>query len=287
MQRYLCVLCGNSFQSEHRRSRKQQALFAEYVWGRQSLKQLAQTTGCSHVWLRQQLDGVEIKGPTLTPQPIVAAADVTFWGREYGVCIFRAPTLKRNLWWQEVTQETPQVYRLGRQTLESQGFTIQAMVVDGKSGVARVFSDMPVQICQFHQVKTVGKHLTRHPKLPAAQELWRIALTLTKVDEQTFTKLLDAWHKRWQEFLNEKTTCSCCPRPIYTHRRLRAAYRSLKTNLPHLFTYLKYPELHIPNTTNCLDGMFSQLKNRLAVHRGLRQDRRYKIIKEILGGERN
>jgi len=33
--------------------------------------------------------------------------------------------------------------------------------------------------------------------------------------------------------------------------------------------------------------MFSQIKNRLAVHRGLRQDRRYKIIGEILGGGEN
>jgi len=51
-----------------------------------------------------------------------------------------------------------------------------------------------------------------------------------------------------------------------------------------LFTDQKYPELNIPNTTNCLNGMFSQLKNRIAVHRGLNKTRRFRIIAEILGG---
>jgi len=73
---------------------------------------------------------------------------------------------------------------------------------------------------------------------------------------------------------------------VYTHRRIRAAYRSLKTNLARLFTYQRHPELNLPNTTNTLDGMFSQIKNRLAVHRGLRRDRRFKIISEILSGKR-
>ena len=283
----MCLACTHSFQSSRKPQKTQRALLNEYVWGRQSLKQLAETTGRSHVWVRNQIDQVKIEKRQRTPQPIVLAADVTFWGRAYGVCVFRAPNLKSNLWWQEVSQETPEVYRQGRHALEDQGWIIQAMVIDGKPCVARVFGDLPVQICQFHQVKMVGRYLTRHPKLPAAQELWRIALSLTKVDEPTFTVSLDEWYKNWQEFLNEKTLCSCCPRPVFTHRRLRSAYRSLKTNLPHLFTYLKYPELRIPNTTNCLDGMFSQIKNRLAVHRGLRQDRRYKIIGEILGGGEN
>jgi len=32
--------------------------------------------------------------------------------------------------------------------------------------------------------------------------------------------------------------------------------------------------------------MFSQLKNRLAVHRGLQRDRRFKVISEILKGKK-
>jgi hypothetical protein len=40
-----------------------------------------------------------------------------------------------------------------------------------------------------------------------------------------------------------------------------AAYKSLQRNLPYLFTYKNYPDLHIANTTNLLDGgVFTQLR---------------------------
>ncbi len=47
----------------------------------------------------------------------------------------------------------------------------------------------------------------------------------------------------------------------------------------------KYPELNIPNTSNTLDGSFTHLKDKVDLHHGLRKDRRYKLIREILMGE--
>jgi len=184
-----------------------------------------------------------------------------------------------------VTEETPAIYAEGLWTLTQRGWDITGAVIDGKRGVAKVFSDMPVQMCQFHQVKTVTKYLTRKPKTRAGWELRAIALQIARSDEKMFTSLLSEWHERWKDFLSERTPCSCCKpnRWPYTHKKLRAAYRSLNTNLPFLFTYQKYPDLHLPNTTNTLDGMFSQIKNRLAVHRGAKQEFRYKIIQKILG----
>jgi len=194
--------------------------------------------------------------------------------------------LKKNIWWKEVDEETPAAYAEGLRELQKRGWKIIGVVLDGKAGVARVFEDVPVQICQFHQVKTVTKYLTRRPKTEAGQELRMLSLQLAKTDESTFSGLLKNWHERWEKFLSERTItdASCEPnRWIYTHRKLRAAYRSLVTKLPFLFTYQRYAEFKIPNTTNCLDGMFSQLKNRLNVHRGARQKFRYKLITEILG----
>jgi hypothetical protein len=51
----------------------------------------------------------------------------------------------------------------------------------------------------------------------------------------------------------------------------RSAYRSLRLNLPYLFTYEKYPELNIPNTTNSFDGCFAYLKQLVRVHRGVKK----------------
>ncbi len=68
----------------------------------------------------------------------------------------------------------------------------------------------------------------------------------------------------------------------YVHKRLRSAYRSLKTNLPWLFTWYDHMDLKIPNTTNAIDGHFADLKNKLRNHDGLSIARKKKFIDEFL-----
>ena len=131
--------------------------------------------------------------------------------------------------------------------------------------------------------KSLGTEpVTKKPKLEAGKELRKITLLLTKSNKKEFTILLNNWFEKWKEFLKEKTVNSDTGKWFYTHKRLRSAYRSLKTNLPCLFTYQKYPKLNIPNTTNSLDGSFSHFKSLLRIHRGLKRERRYKVICEIL-----
>lgn len=158
------------------------------------------------------------------------------------------------------------------------------MVIDGRRGVLGVFSDVPIQFCQFHQVAIVRRYLTSRPKIEAGKELRAISLSSTLVSEETFADLLEIWHEKWHDFLKERTYADDGKHWQYTHRRIRSAYKSLKTNLPYLFTYLKYPKLKIPNTTNSLDGYFSKLKQMLNIHRGLTVRRRYKLIQELLRG---
>lgn len=285
MNRYKCLECGKQFQSGRRDTGKNEALWQSYVRGKQTLAQLAEKHGRSHVTIRRRLDTVSVPAYELTPQPSVFIADTTFWGHEYGVCVFRAHNLSRNVWWHEVESERMAHYHYGRKILESRGWTFLAAVVDGRRGFLSIFKDIPVQICQFHQIKQVTKYLTRKPKTDAGRELRMLALTLTKTDGATFTKALDEWHAKWGEFIEEKTVSEFLngkTKWYYTHKKVRSAYRSLKTNLPHLFTYLKYPELNMPNTTNDLDGSFSALKKKLGVHHGLRRDRRYKVISQLL-----
>ena len=129
------------------------------------------------------------------------------------------------------------------------------------------------------------RYLTTRPKLEASRELKIITDTLPNTNEQKLTDALQGWFEKWKDFLKQKTTDLNTNRWFYTHKKVRAAYRSLKTNLPYLFTYQKYPELNIPNTTNSLDGFFNRLKSLVYVHRGLRPNRRMRIIVEILKGQ--
>ena len=216
---------------------------------------------------------------------MILIVDVTFFSRTNGLCVFREPNTHQNVWWQETVYETTSIYRIGRRHLEKNGFTIQAVVLNGKRGVREVLKDIPVQMCHFHQKQIIRRYLTNQPKLKASIELKDITRTLINTNEKEFTKQLNNWHSKWKDFLKEKTINSETNRWCYTHKRLRSAYRSLKTNLPYLFTYQKYPNLNIPNTTNSLDGYFNILKSLINVHRGLNSERRYKIVIEILKGK--
>jgi hypothetical protein len=218
----------------------------------------------------------------ISPRSIVVAADATFFSWAEGLLIFREPNLKQNLIWKEIHTETSGQYQQLKLELESQGFAICAVVLDGRPGVREIFNNRPVQMCHFHQVAIVRRYLTGRPKLEAAQELMIIARQLTRSNEKYFSELLAAWHSQWQAFLKERTINPFTGRWFYTHKRLRAAYRSLKNNLPYLFTYQKYPELNIPNTTNSLDGYITTLKNHIRIHRGIQPEKRTKIINQIL-----
>ena len=195
--------------------------------------------------------------------------------------VFRSWDLKQNLYWTEVASETALAYH-GKQILEGLGYTFDAIVLDGRHGIRGVFGDIPVQLCQYHQIATIRRYLTNRPKLEAGKELRIVSLALPELDEPTFTGVLNEWYEKWCEFLKEQIYTENKQHWQYTHRRIRSAYRSLRHNLPYLFTYQKYPELRIPNTTNSLDGSFSHLKDLLRIHRGLKRQRRWRMIQEVL-----
>ena len=152
---------------------------------------------------------------------------------------------------------------------------------NGRKGVKEVFSDVPVQMCQYHQLMILRRYLTMNPRLEAGKELRIISKNLCNVNWSEFELLFARWCKKWANFLKERTY-NIDGKWHYTHRRLRSARRSLMTNLPYLFTYQDYPELEIPNTTNYAESFHSKIKDLLRVHRGFNSALKQKIIKEIL-----
>ena len=117
------------------------------------------------------------------------------------------------------------------------------------------------------------------PKLEASKNLKKIVSRLTQTTEKNFTQKLDDWYAFYKDFLEEKSMSSTTGELNYTHPRIRAAYRSLRTNLPYLFTYKNYKKLYIQNTTNALEGgVFSHMKNMISLHRGLRKSLKIKLV---------
>ncbi len=235
--------------------------------------------------MQKRLDEAKLKHDPVSPKPLVLVVDVSFFSRGDGVLVVRSPKLKRNVFWSFVKGENPLMYRDARRTLESEGFIFLGIVLDGRKGVREVFSDIPVQMCHFHQKQILRRYLTLKPKLEAGQELLALGRILPFSKEDDFTCLLDDWFLRWEDFLKERTYADDGKHFHYTHKKIRSAYHSLKNNLPYLFTFQRYPELHMPNTTNTLDGYFSQMKKLLRVHNGLSEERRNKVVEEILNGK--
>jgi len=165
--------------------------------------------------------------------------------------------------------------------LESQKYIIDGIVVDGRKGVFEALSSRyPIQMCQFHQKQIVRRYITNSPQTTAGIELKAIVTELPNCDYQWFEILLDIWEFKYGRFIKERTVNTETKSWFYTHKRLRSAYRSLRKNLPYLFTYQKVKNM--PNTTNSLDGFFAHLKDAVSVHRGLKLHRRTKLIEYLI-----
>lgn len=252
------------------------------MWKRQTIKDLGERYKKSRDTIRKILDRAEITpAAPIEPQSCVCVFDASHFGTDT-LLVARAPAIKKNLGWAWIPHETKEAYAGLRTHIEGKGFQLTAVVLDGRTGIPKVFGDIPVQICQFHQLQIVRRKLTLRPETEAGQKLLSLVFSLAHTEEKIFTRELNAWHREYEKFINERTYTLSTRRWRYTHRRVRSAYVSLKRNLPFLFVYQKYPELNIPNTTNSLDGYWGRLKNLLSAHRGKSKERIRKMVNEIL-----
>lgn len=106
---------------------------------------------------------------------------------------------------------------------------------------------------------------------------------LKETDKESFLCWIERWHDKWKTFLNEKTENILTGEKTFTHERLRSAYRSITRVQEYLFTAHKLSPPHISDlTTNSLDGYFSHLKAKLAVHRGASMSTQVKLISILI-----
>lgn len=257
-------------------------MWDEYLRGKQTYLQLATKYKCSKRTIQRKIDLYQLSIKPKEPRKVVVLMDTTYWGKSFGVMLFKDATTKENLLKYYVKNETNFLYKKGIEELVNKGYIVTAIVSDGRKGLAQSFGSIPVQMCQFHQVAIIRRYITKHPKLEASIELKELVAMLKLTDKESFEGALLTWFTKWESFLNERTTSIETGRSYYTHKRLRSAYRSLKNNLPWLFTWYDYIELNIPNTTNAIDGHFADLKNKLRNHNGLSMKRKIKFIDAFL-----
>ena len=264
-----------------RRSTSPQSLYEEYVKGKQTLSEIAEKHGISVSTVQRRMRKVHSTRIVSKYNEVVILMDATYWGRDFGVLLIVDAYRKRLLWRKFLDKkETIADYLEGIEWLRENNFIIRGIVCDGLRGLAQSLSQYKVQYCQFHQVKTAVEYLTKNPQTEAGQELLKIAYLLCHTDKESFEGMLEMWHTKWDRWLKQRTLDRKTGKKVYTHRRVRSAYFSMKRNMKWLWTYYDYPDTPIPNTNNILEAINTDLKSKLRVHNGMSKRYRKLFIDE-------
>lgn len=259
-----------------------EAAYEDYTIHKQTYAELEIKYATSENTLRKYFDQLKVQKPLITvyPEPVNLIFDTTFFKRSLGVMVFRKPG--KNISWKYVETEKLSFYLEELLKLKGLGLSFKSFTIDGRKGLIRLlqihFNTIPIQLCHFHQVQTVTKYTTKNPKTECGKELRKLILNLKKLSKKDFIEQFKNLKNKYQNFLKEKNE-----QGKFQHRRLRSAFRSIKTNLPYLFTFEDYSELEIPTTTNSCDGSFGQWKYKIKLHRHLNLDRKKQMIDKILG----
>lgn len=279
---YKCKTCGKQFLGGHRRDKSQ--VINDYVDGKQTLAQLASKYGVNERTIRRDLEGMRYVRKIAKYKDVTIQMDTTYWGRGFGLMVIRDVLRGNVLWHKYVHHETIAQYVEGVEWLKSHRFRIYGAVIDGMKGLPQALWPIRVQMCQFHQMLIVRRHLTQEPDLEASSELLNLVNMITKTDKESFIGAFNEWYEEYKDVVNERVRDKRIKRktPPYTRPRLRSAYLSLKRNMPLLWTFYDYPKTGLPNTNNALEGLFSDLKTKIRVHRGISREHRKKLLDEYI-----
>lgn len=157
------------------------------------------------------------------------------------------------------------------------------------ASVDAYFPDTAYQRCLSHIKRELCRLLPLRSPYEATRELRRIAQEIMYIYDPSYlydwTIKLNIWVEKYSSFLKEKTIgVNTRKKWWYTHGNLRSAIRLLTQNHEYTFSYLKNPFL--PKTNNSLEGINSQIKTKLGIHRGMKFNQQVSFIFWLLSFSR-
>jgi hypothetical protein len=279
---YKCKDCRRQFKGGHRRNKSQ--VITDYVEGKQTLEQLSIKYKVSIRTIQRDLLGMRFVQKISKHKDVTIQMDTTYWGRNFGLMVIKDALRNKILWHKYVRNESIRDYMEGVDWLKSRGFKIYGAVIDGIRGLSNALYPIPTQMCQFHQILITRRYLTQDPDVVASKELLNLVKDITRMDKESFIGAFDEWYERNKDVLNERVSDKRIKRktPPYMRPRLRSAYLSLKRNMPWLWTFYDNPETGLPNTNNALEGVFSDIKSKIRVHRGISKNNHKRLLDEYI-----
>jgi len=225
------------------------------------------------------------------------------WLRRNGVVlIHRDVTNKENLFWSFHKNESygalhKDLTKLSKLISQSGCNYPVGVVSDWKraivTSVASHFGPIPHQRCLSHVLRLAKKLLPKNSPIEATLKLREIALHLKNVSDdnqkEQWKEKIFHWEEQYGYLLKEKTVGlpENKKKWWYTHGNLRRGYRLLSYDQEPLFVYLT--NSLIPKSNNSLEGVNSQLDQRLGSHRGMQINQQISFVFWHLtfGGEGN
>jgi hypothetical protein len=200
---YKCYICKKQFSEGSRLNSVM--IWEEYTKGKETYEQLAKKYSCSQRTIQRKVDLHIVTVPEKHPRKVVVLIDTTYWGRNFGVMLFKDAYTKEDLLKYYVKTETNSLHIQGVKELQSKGFEVLAIVCDGRKGLLQSFDKVPLQMYQFHQVAIIRRYITKNPKIFASIELKEFVALLKMTDKESFEGGLELWFTKWESFLNERT----------------------------------------------------------------------------------
>ena len=284
-QRYKCLNCGHVFQNKSRQKNIEVTkLWNEYCFWKQNYFELSEKYKVTIKTIQKKLDEYIFIPPLVIPTEIILLIDTTYFS-DFWIMVFKDYKSKKVIHYKIVKNENNTDYKNWVKELEKQWWKIKAIVSDWRKWLLTWFPNIPTQMCNFHQVAIIRRYITKTPVLEANKALNWISSLLVRTDKETFSYYLELYWEKYKDFLQEKGINKNW-KSYYIHKRTRSAYNSLKNNLQYLFTWYDYMwQIEIPNTTNWLEWLFWHIKPKISLHRGLKKERKIKLILSLLYGK--
>lgn len=319
-QRYKCMNCGYIFRSSRRvsgvKSQENHQLFQDYALHKQTLSELADDSWVSIKTIHRKLttlfqekiekseknSNIRLNPNLSTYISSVLILDATFFGRKGSDSQWWLLVAIDGITWdtlasKHILQETKEDYNVLLYYLSRGGYPSPFFaVIDGRNGVGstiqKYYHNLPVQICQAHKIATIDRYLLKYPRIESYKILKEITHGIVYTDKVTFLWQLGEFRKKYDTEFRKQELDMKTLKERYIHPRLRLAYNSLMRSIEELFVCLDFiktlqtnhPHLKNPiiNTSNRIEWIFSHLKPKVKLHRGLSKERRLSLALSLL-----
>ena len=210
------------------------------------------------------------------------------WLKRQGVfLIHRNITTKENIFWSYAPSESYLAYYRDMETITKfPKFIFPVGAVSDWKGsivasVSSYLGQIPHQRCLTHVQRTAKNLLPKNSPYPSTLKLRSIAGQLINInsekEKEGWLSQLDEWEKEHGYILTEKTiSFDTKHKWWYTHGNLRRGYNLLSREQKPFFIHLTNPL--IPKSNNSVEGVISQVSNKLSDHRGMKTNQQVSFL---------